>query len=63
MARSYIQRFWICLFGMLVGAMPHAFAADIVGKVTDENGQPLAGVRVDVSTAGPKVGQVSWKRP
>ncbi len=57
MARIYDPRFWICLFGLLIVAMPQALSADIVGTVTNENGQPLAGVRVDVSTAGPKHGQ------
>ncbi len=28
----------------------------LVGKVTDQDGKPLAGVRVDISTAAPKVG-------
>ena len=50
-------RSWVCFIGMTILSALQAYSDDIVGKVTNENGQPLAEVRVDVSIAGPKQGK------
>lgn len=57
MARKCSLRIGAYLLGVLSVAMPPALSDDIVGKVQDEHGQPIAGARIDISTAGPKQGQ------
>ncbi len=49
----------LCSLLILVLTLPcQAIAGDtLTGKVTDSDGAPLAGVRVDVATAAPKVGR------
>ena len=60
-------RLWLLLISTLLigepsvahGAQPDESSAKyarLTGKVTDESGAPIAGIRVDISTAGPKVG-------
>lgn len=57
MAQKCSLRLGAYLLGVLLVAMPPALSDDIVGNVKDEHGQPIAGARIDISTAGPKQGQ------
>lgn len=53
---------WLCVVGLLLCSAPlPLFAAPgeratLTGQVTDANNQPIAGVRINVDTAAPKMG-------